>query len=64
MVAQLYLIFRLSYETILTFSGLSDTILKWEFKGLSNEKIQTPFTTNKILSPKPVLYNSRIKLKF
>ena len=47
-----------------TFSGLPDTISKWESKGLSNEKNFPPFTASKILSQKLVWYNLKMKLKF
>ena len=62
--AELYLIFQPIYKTITAFSGLKDTISECEFKGLSNEKIESPFTANKSLSPKLVSYNYKIKLKF
>ena len=42
--AQLYLIFQPIYKNIATFSVLSDIILEWESKGLSNEKFTPPFT--------------------
>ena len=38
--AQLYLIFQPIYKTITTFPGLKDTILEWETKELSNEKLK------------------------
>ena len=63
--AQLYVIFQPICKTISTFSGLPDTISEWESKGLSNEKIKPPYTTNKSLFPKKVwMNNSRIKLEF
>ena len=62
--AKLYLIFQPIHKTATTFSGVPDPIPEWKCKGLSNEKIMTPHTTNKSLSIKLVWYNSRIKLKF
>ena len=63
--AQLYLIFQPICKTISTFSGLPDTISKWESKGFSNEKFMPPFTSNKSLSSKLVwMNNSRIKIEF
>ena len=56
--AQLYLIFQPLYKTILTISGLPDTISEWESKGLLNEKIKLPYTANKILSPKLIWMNN------
>ena len=38
---------------------------EWESKGLSNEKIEPPYTANKSLFPKSVWMNkSRIRLEF
>ena len=51
--SQLYLIFKPIYKTITTFSGLKDTISKWESKGLPNEIFKPPYTTNKTIFPKP-----------
>ena len=36
--AQIHLIFQPIRKTIITFSGLKDTISDWESKGLPNEK--------------------------
>ena len=45
-------------------SGLTDTIIKWESKGLSNKKIRSPITANYIFSPEFVwMNNSRIKVR-
>ena len=33
-------------------------------KGLSNEKFTPPYTTNKVLSPKLLWNNSRLRLRF
>ena len=52
------------HKAITTFSGLPEIILLWESKGLSNEKIMSPCTKSRSLSPKMVWNNSRIKLKF
>ena len=46
--SQNYLIFQPIYKTITTFSGLTDTISKWESKVLSNEKITCPYTAIKV----------------
>ena len=51
------------HKAITTFSGMPETILLWESKGLSNEKIMPPCTKSRSLSPKMVWNNSRIKLK-
>ena len=63
--SQNYSIFQPIYETITTFSGLTNTISEWESKGLSNEKFTPPYTANKNFSPKLVWINSsRIRLEF
>ena len=54
--AQLYLIFHPVYKPITT--DLPNIISRWESKGLSNEKFQSLFTTNKILSQKLVWMNN------
>ena len=33
-------------------AGLPDTIVAWQTKGLSNEKIKSPTTSNNSVSPK------------
>ena len=59
--ARFYLTFQPIYKTILTFSGLQHTISEWESKGLSNERIKSPYNANKSLSTKLVwMNNSRI----
>ena len=63
--AQLFLIFQPIYKTITMFSGLSDTVSEWKSKGLSNEKVEPPFTANKSLSPKLLwMNNSSFRLRF
>ena len=63
--AQLYLIFEAIYKFVTTFSGLPNIISEWESKRLSNGKFRTPYTANKVLSPKLVwMNNSRIRLRF
>ena len=52
--AQLYLIFQPISETITTFSGLVDTFSEWESKGLSNEKVTSPYMENVTVCPKLV----------
>ena len=63
--SQNFLIFQGIYNTLTTFSGLSNTIAESESKGLSNEKINPPFTANKSFSPKNLwMHNSKIRLEF
>ena len=59
------LIFQPIQKILTTFPGLDNTIAQWGSKGLSNEKINSPYTTNHKLSPKIVWMNySRIRLEF
>ena len=44
--------------------GLKETILTWQSKGLSNETIRPPTTSNNSLSPKLKLGNSKIRVEF
>ena len=61
---QFYSIFQPIYKTIKTISGLKDTISEWESKGFSNEKFKPPHRANKVLSPKLLWNNSRLRLGF
>ena len=46
-------------------AGLTDTIVERESKGLSNEKINFPITSNHSLSPNVIcMYNSRMRVRF
>ena len=63
--AKLYLIFQAIYKTVSTFSGFQDTVLEREFKGLLNEGIKLPYTSNISLSPRLVWRsNSKIRRRF
>ena len=45
-------------------TDLAETIVAWETKGLSNEKIKSPITANSILSPKIKWHKTEIRVKF
>ena len=49
-----FLVFQPINKTITTFSGLPNTMVDWESKGLSNEKNNPLFAENDSLSPKLV----------
>ena len=42
-------------------TGLTETIVTWKSKGISNEKIRSPATSNNGLYLKLTLYNSKHK---
>ena len=45
-------------------SGLTYTIVAWESKGLWNEKMKPPTTSNNSLSPNLKQHNSKIRVKY
>ena len=54
---QNFLLFQRILNTFTMSFGLTETIVVWESKGLSNEKIKPPTTANNNLSPKMKWYN-------
>ena len=42
----------------------ADNVLSWQSKGLSNESIKLPTTTNSSLTPELNYYGSKTKVKF
>ena len=44
--------------------GVIDRVLSWQSKGLSNESIKPPTTTNNSLTPELNYYGTKIKTKF
>ena len=44
--------------------GAADYVLSWQSKGLSDEIIKPPTTTNNSLTPELNYYGTRIKIKF
>ena len=45
-------------------TGLTEKIGAWQSKGLSNEKVMPPTTSNNSLSPKRKWNNSKIRVEF
>ena len=41
-----------------------DYVLSWQLKGLSNESIKPPATTNNSLTPELNYYGTKTKIKF
>ena len=44
--------------------GVTDYVLSWQSKGLSNESIKPPTTTNNSLTPELSYYGTKTKIKF
>ena len=44
--------------------GLINRVLSWQSKGLSNESIEPPTTSNNILNPRLSYSDTRIKVQF
>ena len=47
-----------------TIVGVVDYVLSWQSKGLSNESIKPPTTTNSSLTPELNYYGTKIKVQF
>ena len=44
--------------------GVIDRVLSWQFKGISNESIMPPTTSNNSLIPELNYYGTKTKVKF
>ena len=44
--------------------GVIDRVLSWQSKGISNESIKPPTTTNSSLTPELNYYGTKIKVQF
>ena len=44
--------------------GVIDPVLSWKSKGLSNESIKPPTTSNNSLNPKLNYYGTKTRVKF
>ena len=44
--------------------GVTDYVLSWQSKGLSNESIKPPTTTNNSLTPELNYYGTKTRVKF
>ena len=57
--------FRAIFNIFAMPTGVTNTIIAWESKGLSNEKFESLITANNSLSPKlRWINNSRIRAEF
>ena len=63
---QNYLIFLPinKYFKLNSIAGAADYVLSWQFKGLSNESLKPPTTTNNSLTPELNYYGTKTKMKF
>ena len=61
---QNYLVFQTVYRFFKTVSANDINILSWKSKGLSDESIELPSTSNKMLSPLVDYVGTKIRVKF
>ena len=61
--AQNYLVFQPMYKYFQTINSI-DNISEWKSKGLSNESIKTPSTSNNFLNPLLDYVSTKIRVKF
>ena len=63
---QNYLVFlpMRKYFKLNSVAGVADYVLSWQSKGLSNESIKPPTTTNNSLTPELNYYGAKTKIKF
>ena len=63
---QNYLVFLplRKYFKLNSVAGVADYVLSWQSKGLSNESIKPPTTTNNSLTPELNYYGTKTKIKF
>ena len=52
------------YFKLNTIVGVVDHVLSWQSKGLSNESIEPPTTSNNSLNPKLSYYDTKIRVQF
>ena len=61
--SQVYLIFQPLYRYIKTITN-TNYILSWKYRGLSDESIKPPTTSDNSLTPKLSYYDYNIRVKF
>ena len=61
---QNYLVFQTVYRYFKTVSANDSNNSSWNSKGLSDESIKTPTTTNKMLNPLVDYVSTKIRVKF
>ena len=61
-----YLVFlsMSKYFNLNTIVGVIDRVLSWQSKGLSNESIKPPTTSNYSLNPRLSYYGTKIRVQF
>ena len=52
------------YFKLNTIVGVIDRVLSWQSKGISNESIKPPTTSNNSLNPRLSYYGSKIRVQF
>ena len=52
------------YFKLNSVAGVADYVLSWQLKGLSNESIKPPTTTNNSVTPELNYYGPKTKIKF
>ena len=52
------------YFKLSSVAGVIDRVLSWQSKGISNESIKPPTTTNNSLTPELNYYGTKTKIKF
>ena len=52
------------YFKLNTIVGVIDLVLPWQSKGLSNESIKPPTTSNYSLNPRLSYYGTKIRVQF
>ena len=61
--SQVYLIFQPLHRHIKTITN-TNYILSWKYRGLSDENIKPPTTSDNSLTPKLSYYDYNIRVKF
>ena len=61
---QNYLVFQAVYRYFKTVDVNDSDILSWKYKGLSDETIKTPTTSNKMLNPSVDYVGTKTIIKF
>ena len=61
---QNYLVFQMAYKYFKTVSINNSNILSWKSKGLSDESIKPPSTSNKMLNPSVNYVGTKARVKF
>ena len=63
---QNYLVFlpMRKYFKLNSVAGVTDYVLSWQFKGLSNKGIKPPTTSNNSLNPRLSYYGTKVRVQF